>query len=72
MVRYCGMGLARYVELFTHVNYRFVQSLLRRFINGALQAFSTYAQEVEAARWVGIASAIVDIPAPQQQVLARQ
>ncbi|NAZ33360.1 MAG: hypothetical protein GU356_03570 [Pyrobaculum sp.] len=31
-------------------------------INGALQAFSTYAQEVEAARWVGIASAIVDIP----------
>ncbi|MGC8584379.1 MAG: hypothetical protein ACP5MH_11740, partial [Thermoproteus sp.] len=32
------------------------------FIDGALQAFSTYAQEVEAARWVGIASTFADIP----------
>ena len=61
MVRYCGMGLARYVELFTACQLSFC-ALLRHFINGALQAFSTYAQEVEAARWVGIASAIVDIP----------
>jgi hypothetical protein len=30
------------------------------FVAGALQAFSTYAQEVEAARWVGIASSFVD------------
>ncbi|MFP3212660.1 MAG: hypothetical protein RXQ02_05240 [Thermoproteus sp.] len=37
-------------------------ALLRHFINGALQTFSTYAQEVEAARWVGIASAIFEIP----------
>jgi hypothetical protein len=32
------------------------------FVDGALQAFSTYAQEVEAARWLGIASTFVDIP----------
>jgi hypothetical protein len=31
------------------------------FVAGALQAFSTYAQEVEAARWVGIASSFVDV-----------
>ena len=31
------------------------------FVDGALQAFSTYAQEVEAARWLGIASAFVDL-----------
>jgi hypothetical protein len=31
------------------------------FVAGALQAFSTYAQEVEAARWVGIVSSFVDI-----------
>jgi len=31
------------------------------FVAGALQAFSTYAQEVEAARWVGIASSLVDV-----------
>jgi hypothetical protein len=36
-------------------------ALLRHFINGALQTFSTYAQEVEAARWVGIASSFVDV-----------
>ncbi len=31
------------------------------FVDGALQAFSTYAQEVEAARWLGIASSFIDV-----------
>ena len=31
------------------------------FIDGALEAFSTYAQEAEAARWVGIASTFADL-----------